>query len=603
MDDVNHFLVNYDITILLQNPIILGLKESARIPYPVSKNLAMFSQGFQLLSNKILTVLNSDTGRKEMIEGVIGLIQKETEFSAVGMRLKDGDAFPYFAQSGFPRNFIALENSLVTKPNHWIDCKEDNCSQLLECTCGLVISGKAKADCQDITEFGSFWTNNSKDILNIPADQDPRLHPRNTCAHVGYGSIAIIPIRAHGKIISTLQINDRHTNAFTLKIIRFFEDTSLAIGSAIMRKQSEEISEKDKKHLKEIQKIAHIGSYTFNIPGNVWTSGEILDNIFGIPSDYKKTFESWLEIIHPDFRTIMEEYFQFYVIDGGNQFNKEYKIIRKNDNQERWVIGFGNLKYDGKNKPIEMVGTIMDITEKKVAEIERDMVIDQLINRNKDLEQFSYIVSHNLRSPLANLLGLTELLTDGELEYSESIEVVKNISNSVQKLDTMIKDLNYILQIKNEAIETKSVVEFENIVADVKSSIENLVKKENVTFVTNFSCAPEFFTSKSFIYSIFYNLISNSIKYRKPDVDPVIEISSKRNENKIVLVFQDNGLGIDLNAHAKNVFGLYKRFHGHIEGKGMGLYMVKTQVESLGGTIDVNSQINNGTTFYLAFKC
>ena len=104
------------------------------------------------------------------------------------------------------------------------------------------------------------------------------------------------------------------------------------------------------------------------------------------------------------------------------------------------------------------------------------------------------------------------------------------------------------------------------------------------------------------MYSIFYNLISNSIKYRRQHIPSVIAIESRLAKNKMELIFIDNGMGIDLNKNGGTVFGLYKRFHNHIEGKGMGLFMVKTQVETLGGKISIKSAENKGTEFKIEFE-
>ena len=97
-------------------------------------------------------------------------------------------------------------------------------------------------------------------------------------------------------------------------------------------------------------------------------------------------------------------------------------------------------------------------------------------------------------------------------------------------------------------------------------------------------------------------MISNSIKYRQPDLTPIIEISCEWEGNKLTLIYKDNGLGIDLKKHGKNLFGLYKRFHDHVEGKGMGLFMVKTQLDAIGGTISVESTCNQGTEFTIIFE-
>ncbi|MGB7843579.1 MAG: ATP-binding protein, partial [Salinimicrobium sp.] len=123
-----------------------------------------------------------------------------------------------------------------------------------------------------------------------------------------------------------------------------------------------------------------------------------------------------------------------------------------------------------------------------------------------------------------------------------------------------------------------------------------------VEIITDFSALPEITSVKSYLHSIFYNIISNSIKYRQALKQPVIKISSKIDDDQVVFIFEDNGLGMDLDKKADQIFGLYKRFHNHVEGKGMGLFMVKTQVESLGGKITVESEQNKGSRFIIKFK-
>ena len=242
-----------------------------------------------------------------------------------------------------------------------------------------------------------------------------------------------------------------------------------------------------------------------------------------------------------------------------------------------------------------------DISQRKQAELERTKMITDIVERNKDLEQFSYIVSHNLRAPLANIMGIA-----GELNEESNSQELKDmflhdLSSNAKRLDDIISDLNTILQVKREISEKKEVVNFSKLVSTIQSSIQNLVKKENVRISTDFTEVNEMFTIKSYVHSIFYNLISNSIKYRLPDAAPFIEIKTSLHNGKIIITFKDNGTGIDLAKRGDEVFGLYKRFNHSIEGKGMGLFMVKTQVETLGGKIFINSGINEGTTFNIEF--
>jgi len=240
--------------------------------------------------------------------------------------------------------------------------------------------------------------------------------------------------------------------------------------------------------------------------------------------------------------------------------------------------------------------------ELAVANEERTKMVSDLMLRNIDLEQFAYIISHNLRAPVANIIGAASVLVDPELSIEDKEIVVNGINISVMRLDDIVKDLNRILQVKGDINETKEIVHFSTLVREIKSSIQNLVDKYNIEIKHDFSEINEFLTLRGYLYSIFYNLISNSIKYRRQDVPCIIEIKSRLVKNKLELTFKDNGTGIDLEKSGDLLFGLYKRFNNSAEGKGLGLFMVKTQVEALGGKINVKSKENEGAEFKIVFE-
>lgn len=225
----------------------------------------------------------------------------------------------------------------------------------------------------------------------------------------------------------------------------------------------------------------------------------------------------------------------------------------------------------------------------------------ELIRHNNELMQFSYTVSHNLRGPVASLIGLLKLL-----EHSSSPEETKDIfdhiNRSTSSLDQIIKDLASIIDIRNTVVEVKQKLLLEDEITTVKNLLEKQIKDYNVKIVTHFQKAPEIFSIRPMVSSIFYNLISNAIKYRSPDRSPEIIITSFTEKNFIKIKIADNGLGIDLERFGDKLFGLYKRFHTHTEGKGLGLFLVKLQAEALEGTIDVDSIPGAGTTFTLRLK-
>jgi len=240
--------------------------------------------------------------------------------------------------------------------------------------------------------------------------------------------------------------------------------------------------------------------------------------------------------------------------------------------------------------------------ELEARDSERSVMVADIVKRNKDLEQFSYIVSHNLRSPVANMMGLAEVMKTTPLTEDEEIMIRNELFNSVTKLDNVIKDINLVLQVQNQVNEKKEIVNFTELIRDIKIAIHAQLKKEEVTLTCDFLEVEEIYGIKSYFYSIFYNLISNSIKYRRPDAAPVVAITSKKTGNHIKLIIEDNGLGVDLEKNGADIFGLYKRFHFHTEGRGIGLYMVKAQVESHGGIIEMSSEVNKGTSFNIIFE-
>lgn len=237
-----------------------------------------------------------------------------------------------------------------------------------------------------------------------------------------------------------------------------------------------------------------------------------------------------------------------------------------------------------------------DITERKEAEAERSAMMSEIIRRNQDLEQFSYIVSHNLRGPLANIIGIAGALQDGMDEEMTS-QLREGISVSAERLDQVLRDLNGILQLGKEVSESRERICLAALVEEIRESIIDLLRSENVAITADFKVVGELISIKSYLHSIFYNLIANSIKYRRHDAAPVIRIASERHGKRAAITFSDNGLGIDLEKKRDQVFGLYRRFHDHVEGRGLGLFMVKTQVEMLGGSVSIESEVGRGTAF------
>ena len=385
------------------------------------------------------------------------------------------------------------------------------------------------------------------------------------------------------------------TNEDIIDGILFF---AVDVSEQVLSRQKIEESES---RLNEAQRLAKMGSWNYDIKADRLTWSEELYDIFDTDKQtFIETHGSFLHLIDAEDRELALQTSR-HTRKTGEPFIIEYRITTSKG-EKRIICEQGYGQKDDNGKIIRLFGTAQNITDQRNAEIEKAKIIADIVQRSKDLEQFSYIVSHNLRAPVANIIGLSQICQNEILEPDLKKELMEGLFISVKKLDEVINDLNNILQTKREVSQKREIVHFSKIANNIHSSVETLIEKEKAVIVWDFSEIDEMITVKSYIHSIFYNLISNSLKYCRPDIPPVIEIKSRRLEDKIELLFKDNGIGIDLKKEGDFVFGLYKRFHKDtVEGKGMGLYMVKTQVETIGGKISVSSEVNKGTEFKIKF--
>jgi PAS domain S-box-containing protein len=286
--------------------------------------------------------------------------------------------------------------------------------------------------------------------------------------------------------------------------------------------------------------------------------------------------------------------------------NKEECLIETisytKSKEEYWVRHSMIPIFNAENVVSHWISIQRDITEEKKLEKEKEHLIRELTQNNKDLKQFSYITSHNLRSPLSNLTGLLNLIEDIPIENEELKEILNGFNKSTHLLNETINDLVKVIIIKdNPSIQKEEVLlneVFENVFNQLNFQIELhkpiiKLKFEKVTVLN---------INKAYIESILLNLLTNSIKYRSEDRKLKITISADQIDDNIILTFNDNGIGIDLERNRDKVFGLYQRFHNYPDSKGLGLYLVKSQVETMGGTISIDSEVNKGTSFTLIFK-
>ncbi len=290
------------------------------------------------------------------------------------------------------------------------------------------------------------------------------------------------------------------------------------------------------------------------------------------------------------------------IIKSGNPiFDKEEKEVFSDEKQSvRWT---STSKFPMYNREGEIIGTFgitKDITEKKNQQDELRETIDIISHQNSRFQNFAHIVSHNLRNHAGNITMILSLIetADSDQELNDFLEYLSTASD---RLNETIQDLNNIVDAQyNTNLEIKPINLFKNL-QDVKDILSSEIMIHNAEFIESVPKDLVIEYNPAYLESILLNLISNAIKYRHPDRKPEIEIAVNKNGKETILTISDNGIGLDLEKHGTDLFGMYKTFHSNKNAKGIGLYITKNQVESLGGRIEVESEPGKGSRFTIFF--
>lgn len=268
--------------------------------------------------------------------------------------------------------------------------------------------------------------------------------------------------------------------------------------------------------------------------------------------------------------------------------------------------------FDKDGEVVLVAGSTRDISERKKSEEaiklknkELTDLNEQLMRVNSDLDNFIYTASHDLKSPISNIEGLIYVLNDHLTSQGLSTPIVEDLVNmieeSVERFNRTIYDLSDITKLQRLNVEEESMIDMEDMVEDIKKDLIFLLKKAKGTIQLDLGELKHIIFSVKNLRSIFYNLISNSLKYRSPERDPIVKFSSGESEDYFIVTVEDNGMGMDLSS-GRSIFGMFHRLHTHVEGTGIGLYIVKKIMDNAGGAIEVESEVGAGSVFRLYFR-
>jgi len=299
--------------------------------------------------------------------------------------------------------------------------------------------------------------------------------------------------------------------------------------------------------------------------------------------------------IHPDDRSITARY-RDQLLNGEPLLHFENRYVTKTGD----IVW---LSWTSMPVPEEKLvyAIAKNITHKKSEEADRNKLIAELGNLNSDLKQLSYTKSHDLRSPVNNLLSVFNLLNKHHIEDEEVHRFLAVLKSGTETLkETLNEYVDLLSQNKHLKIE-KEEVSFNDVYETVTRSIQTLIADSKADIQTDFNSLPSIYFNRSYLESIFLNLISNAIKYAFPGRPPVIELHSWTENGELLLSVTDNGRGFDMEKVKDRIFGMHQRFHEHNDSKGIGLYLVHHHVTLMGGRITVTSEPDKGTSFIISF--
>lgn len=307
------------------------------------------------------------------------------------------------------------------------------------------------------------------------------------------------------------------------------------------------------------------------------------------PEDLEKDLENLYKLVAGDIES----------------YEIEKRYIHKNRNLV-WALLTVSLVRNKDEAPLFFISQVTDITERKMME---DVLIknnerltaltNQLKHQNSLLEEFNHIVSHNLRTPAGNINLLLKFYEEAESDW-ERQELIEQIRTSSVNLSEILNDLVDVLKVKGDDDIATELLNFEQVFEKISHMLSGIIRERDAEITCEFE-VPELLYSRIYLESILLNMLSNALKYSANDRKPVIRFKTFKQDGKIVLTVSDNGQGINLEKHGDRIFKLHQTFHRHDDSKGLGLFMTKSQIEGMGGTITVDSRENEGCTFTIQF--
>jgi PAS domain S-box-containing protein len=336
------------------------------------------------------------------------------------------------------------------------------------------------------------------------------------------------------------------------------------------------------------------------VNGHIHYNNGIKDMLGYEASEVYNVQSWWKQKIHTDDLDKVMEALDEVFETGVSQVQLEYRFLC-GDGQYKYILDRAVLVTDDKGKPTRMIGAMQDISVRKNHEMQMEELLVTTRQQNKRLQNFAFIVSHNIRSHSANIIGLVDFIGDTQIE-SDRAAFFNMLKTSTDKLGQTIENLNEIITIQNDTEIKKTRINLREEITKTTGVVNVLISQTHARLEVDIPDDLTVEVVESYLESILLNMITNAIKYRSQEREPLIQLSTHREPGYIVLSVKDNGLGIDMDKYGERMFGMYVTVHNHKDSRGFGLYITKNQIEAMEGKIELESTPGVGSTFKIYFR-
>jgi PAS domain S-box-containing protein len=602
---------------------------------------------------QVLNRIREGIPTPELLKEVVNLLAWWSGFEAVGLRLKDGDDYPYFQTRGMREEFIRLENSLCPQGH---DAKPEGAGNgdiVLECACGSVLQGRVDRSLPFITEYGSLWTNSNTQLLN----ERPELRDaiRGNCVRAGYETSALIPLRFGDQTFGLLQFEDKRAGMLSEELLSTLESISVNLSLTLSQRQYAEDLRREKntlerRVLERTTELSEVNSALlqviedkekveaslreseerFRVMANSIPQLAWIARADGYISWYNQRWYEytgttpeemegwgWQSVHDPDALPGVLEGWKAS-IDTGMPFDMVFPLRGVDGSFRQFLTRVQPVK-NSVGEVIRWCGTNTDITERKEIEEELRKSRDELELRveertaeiktfmgkleesNQALRDFASIAAHDLQEPLRKVSTFGNMLKRkcGDLIGEDGNSYLDRVIDANQRMQSLLTALLEYSRLTTRA-DPFTEVDLEKVVHEVLSDLEVRIEKPGGE--VQVGDIPVIQADPTQMRQLFQNLIGNALKFHRKGEKPVIKVSSSAAGNgHFQIMVEDNGIGFE-EQYTDRIFAPFQRLHGKggpYEGTGMGLAICKKIVERHGGSITAKSTPGMGSTFVI----